>query len=111
MATHHLLGGQVQLYQRANSSFWQCSATVGGKQQRTSTKTDSLSLARQVAEDWYLTLRGKDRAGILKSEKTFKQAADQFVKEYGIITEGQRSERWVEGHTIRLRRKRPVSAV
>ncbi len=65
MATHHLLGGQVQLYQRANSSFWQCSATVGGKQRRTSTKTDSLSLARQIAEDWYLTLRGKDRAGIV----------------------------------------------
>jgi integrase len=37
------------------------------------------------------------------TEKTFQQAADQFTKEYGIITEGQRSERWVEGHKIRLR--------
>src|SRR5580698_5547596 len=103
MATHQLLGGQVQLYQRPNSSFWQCSATVGGKQRRESTKTDSLSVAKQFAEDWYMTLRGKDRAGLLKSEKTFKQAADQFTKEYGIITEGQRSPRWVEGHNARLR--------
>jgi integrase len=47
--------------------------------------------------------RGKSRAGLLKTEKTFRQAADQFTKEYGIITEGQRSERWVEGHKIRLR--------
>ena len=48
-------------------------------------------------------LRGQDRAGLLKTEKTFKKAADQFLKEYEIITEGQRSPRWVEGHGIRLR--------
>jgi hypothetical protein len=48
-------------------------------------------------------LRGKSRAGLLTTEKTFKQAADQFTKEYGIITEGQRSQRWVAGHDIRLR--------
>jgi integrase len=56
-----------------------------------------------VAEDWCLTLRGKDRAGILKTEKTFEETATQFLKEYEIITEGQRSPRWVEGHGIRLR--------
>jgi hypothetical protein len=39
-------------------------------------------------------LRGKARAGLLKTEKTFGAAADQFEKEYGIITEGQRSQRW-----------------
>ena len=50
-----------------------------------------------------MALRGKDRAGLLKSDRTFKKAADQFMKEYAIITEGQRSERWVEGHQIRLR--------
>src|SRR5277367_2426203 len=96
MANHELLDGQVQVYQRPNSRFWQCSASVGGKQRRASTKTDSLAVAKKFAEDWYLTLRGKDRAGILVAEKTFKQAADQFVKEYGVITEGQRSPRWVE---------------
>ena len=103
MASHELLGGKLQVYQRANSRFWQCAASVGGKQRRTSTHEESLSLAKQIAEDWYLELRGKARAGLLKSEKTFRQAAAQFLKEYEIITEGQRSPRWVEGHGIRLR--------
>ena len=103
MESHSLVGGKVQIYRRDNSRFWQCSSSVGGKQRRASTKQESLALAKQVAEDWYLELRGKDRAGLLRSEKTFRQAADQFVKEYGIITEGQRSPRWIEGHGIRLR--------
>ena len=103
MESHSLVGGKVQVYRRDNSRFWQCSASVGGKQRRTSTKEESLALAKQIAEDWYLELRGKDRAGLLTSEKTFRQAAEQFIKEYGIITEGQRSPRWVEGHNIRLR--------
>jgi integrase len=103
MESHSLVGGKVQIYRRENSRFWQCSASVGGKQRRTSTKEESLTLAKQIAEDWYLELRGKDRAGLLTSEKTFRQAADQFIKEYAIITEGQRSPRWIEGHGIRLR--------
>ena len=103
MESHALVGGKLQVYRRGRSRFWQCSASIGGKQRRTSTKAESLALAKQIAEDWYLNLRGKDRAGLLISEKTFRQAADQFVKEYGIITEGQRSPRWVEGHNIRLR--------
>ena len=37
------------------------------------------------------------------SEKTFRQAAAVFEREYEIITEGQRSPRWVEGHKARLR--------
>ncbi len=103
MANHTILNGKVQLYQRGAGQFWQCSASVGGAQRRTSTKQDSLALAMEVAEDWYLELRGKSRAGLLKSEKSFRQVADQFLKEYEIITEGERSKRWVEGHEIRLR--------
>lgn len=103
MPSHELLGGKLQVYQRANSRFWQCAASVGGQQRRASTHEESLSLAKQVAEDWYLELRGKARAGLLKSEKTFRQAANQFLKEYEIITAGERSPRWVEGHGIRLR--------
>ena len=103
MPSHEVLGGKVQLYRRGNGRFWQCAASVGGKQRRHSTKQASLSLAQQVAEDWYLTLRGKDRAGLLKTERSFDEVAKQFLKEYEIITEGQRSPRWVEGHGIRLR--------
>jgi integrase len=36
-------------------------------------------------------------------EATFRDVGDQFMKEYSVITEGQRSPRWVEGHKIRLR--------
>lgn len=103
MQRHEILGGKVQLYRRADGGSWHCSASVGNKQRRASTKSDSLSLAKQVAEDWYLGLRGKLHAGVLKTEKTFKEAASQFTREYEVITEGQRSVRWTQGHAIRLR--------
>jgi len=103
MQRHEILGGKVQLYRRTEDGKWQCSASVGNRQRRSTTRTDSLSLAKQVAEDWYLGLRGKLHAGILKIEKTFREVATQFTREYEIITAGQRSERWTEGHAIRLR--------
>jgi hypothetical protein len=77
---HSILGGKVQLYRRGNSSYWWCAASFGGKQRRSSTKEENLALARTVAEDWYLEIRGKSRAGLLKTEKTFGQAADQFTR-------------------------------
>jgi integrase len=101
--THQILNGKVQLYRRGESRIWQCAASVGGKQRRATTKRDSVSLATEFAEDWYLALRGKDHAGILLSEKSFAQAAEQFLREYEIITEGERSKKWTEGHEIRLR--------
>ena len=100
---HEILGGEVQLYKRQGSSFWWCSASIAGKQRRNSTKQESLSLAKDIAEDWYLTLHGKSRAGQLVTEKTFAQAAGHFLQEYAVLTEGQRSPRWVQGYEIRLR--------
>ena len=103
MPSHEVLRGPVRLYKRGRSRFWQCSASVGGKQYRSSTKEESLALAKQVAADWYLTLSGKDRAGLLSTGKFFREAAEKFLREYEVITEGQRSPRWVEGHGIRIR--------
>ena len=102
MASHEILGGSVHVYKRGGK-FWHCSATVKGKQYRTSTREEELPQAKQFAEDWYLTLRGKASAGLLKKEKTVAEAADQFLKEYEVITEGMRSPRWVQGHGIRVR--------
>lgn len=102
MANHEILGGLVQVYKRGGR-FWHCSASLKGRQYRTTTKEEGLPLAKQFAEDWFLELRGKSRAGLLKTEKTFAEGADQFLKEYGVITEGQRSPKWVDGHGIRLR--------
>lgn len=70
---------------------------------RKSTGEESLIRAKEIAEDWYLGLRGKRAAGILKQEKTFADAAKQFTTEYELITEGERSAKWTEGHQIRLR--------
>jgi len=102
MSRHEILGGLVQVYKRGGR-YWHCSASIDGQQFRATTKEEELPQAKTAAEDWYLSLRGKARAGLLKTEKSFGEAADQFEKEYAIITEGQRSPRWIEGHKIRIR--------
>jgi len=94
---HEFMGGKLHLYRRENSSNWQCSTYLAGKNWRKSTGEDSLALAKDFAEDWYLGLKGKNRNGELKVGKTFKQAADQFRLEYEIITAGERSPKYVNG--------------
>lgn len=96
-----ILGGKVHVYQRPNSSCWQCSSYLAGRNRRTSTKEESLSKAKEFAEDWYLQLRGKLRSGELKSGKTFREAAEQYLREYDIITQGQRSKTYMRGQHAR----------
>jgi integrase len=100
---HTILGGKVHVYRRDNSSRWQCATYLAGKNRRVSTHEDGLARAKDFAEDWYLQLRGKARAGEISSEKTFRDAAAQFEREFQIITEGQRSPIYVKGHSTRLR--------
>jgi integrase len=96
-----ILGGKVHVYKRPNSTCWQCSSYLAGKNRRTSTKEESLSKAKEFAEDWYLQLRGKLRSGDLKSGKTFREAADQYLREFDIITQGQRSKTYARGQHAR----------
>ncbi len=103
MSTIDLLGGKVQIYQRGRTRFWQARASVGGKQRQFSTKREHQGEAAKAAEEWFLTIQGKARAGVLDTGPTFRKAADQFVKEYGVITDGERSMKWTESHAIRLR--------
>ena len=100
---HSLMDGKVQLYRRPNSDHWQCSCTVAGRQKRATTKEESLARAKDVARDWYLGLMGKYRSGELKAGKTFREAADRFMDEFEIITQGQRSPLYVQGHKDRLK--------
>jgi integrase len=102
MTDHTLMGGKLHVYKRENSNVWQCSTFMGGKNRRKTTKYESLEQAKDFAEDWYLQLKVKHRAGLLKNERTFKQAAEQFRREYEIITEGHRNATYVEGHWTRL---------
>jgi integrase len=99
---HALMGGKLHVYRRENSGHWQCSTYLAGKNWRVSTKEESLALAKDFAEDWYLGLKGKSRAGELKSGKTFKQAADQFLLEYEAITAGERHPLYINGIRSRL---------
>jgi integrase len=103
MSENHLIfDGRVHVYKRDDSRYWQCSAYLDHKNFRTSTKEESLGKAKDFAEDWYLELRGKHKRGELVEEKTFNDAADQFLKEYPIITEGNRNKVYVKGHEQRL---------
>jgi len=101
-ARHALMDGRIQLYRRPGSPYWNCSATVAGKQRRATTKEESLARAKDVASDWYLGLLGKFRSGELKEGVTFRQAAEQFLKEYEVITEGERNAKYVEMFSLKL---------
>jgi hypothetical protein len=79
MASHEILGGLVQIHKRGGRT-WHCAASIDGRQYRVSTKEEGLDQAKAFAEDWYLGLRGKARAGLLKHEKTFAEAAEQFLR-------------------------------
>ena len=105
MATekHTLMGGKLNVYQRENSSLWQCSTYLAGKNRRTSTKEESLAKAKDFAEDWYLELHGKFKRGEVTNEKTFREAANLFEREYEIITEGESSPEYVQGMKDRIR--------
>ncbi|HEX3651853.1 MAG TPA: hypothetical protein VHU18_03420 [Rhizomicrobium sp.] len=100
---HVILGGKVRVYQRERSPYWQCSAFLSGRKWRASTKTDSLAHAKEFAEDWFLDLSGKSRAGLLKTGRTFKEAAEKFLPEYELLTLGERNPRYVKQHGDRLR--------
>ncbi|MGD0480886.1 MAG: phage integrase SAM-like domain-containing protein [Terracidiphilus sp.] len=105
MPEHHtILGGKVHVYKRDDDSrYWQCASYLAGRNRRETTKEESLAKAKDFAEDWYLGLRGKLRDGELITEKTFRDAAAQFEREYEIITEGQRNRVYVNDHKRRLR--------
>jgi integrase len=103
MADHLMMGGRLHVYKRENSRYWQCSTFLAGKNRRMSTKEESIDRAKDIAEDWYLGLKGKHKAGTLRDEKTFGEAAAQFRREFETITEGERNPTYVEGHWRRLK--------
>ena len=121
--SHNLLDGKIHLYKRENSRFWQCSTYIDGRNHRTSTKEESLTIAKDFAREWYMTayVDSKRRShnsrasgllakfGQVESSPhaaspaapktppknhgpTFREAAEKFIAEYGIITHGQRNK-------------------
>jgi integrase len=100
---HEMFDGRLHVYMRENSRHWQCSAFLANRNWRVTTKTDSLAEAKDIAEDWYLTLRGKLKAGTLKHEKTFRQAAETFQAEFESLVGGERHPEYISGHWRRLK--------
>jgi integrase len=100
---HKLLDGRIQLYKRLGTPHWQCSCTFGGKQHRATTREESLARAKDVATDWYLELLGKYRSGVFKEGKRFKEAAERFLDEFEVITQGQRSPIYLANHRKRVK--------
>jgi len=98
---HTILGGKVYIYKRPDSTRWQCSSYFAGKNRRTSTKEESPSEGKEIAEDWYLQLRGKLLTGELRAEKTFREVSEQFLRECEIMTRGERSKQYVKGQYLR----------
>ena len=100
---HAYFDGKIQLYRRPESRHWHCSASIGGKQQRSTTKEENLTRAKEAAWDWYLTLSGKYAAGTLQTGMSFKKAAELFLAEYESITQGERSPSYVEKQEMNVR--------
>ncbi|TLP67379.1 site-specific integrase [Parasedimentitalea maritima] len=100
---HSILGNKVKLYRRQKGGNWHCYTFLKGTEWRKSTKQKNLALAKEVAEDWYLELRNKDRFGELALGTSFEKAAKTFEREYEAITQGRRSPKWVQGHKNRIR--------
>lgn len=108
--THTVLGGRAYIFKRDRSTFWQAGAFLNGHTYRHTTREKDVADAIHAAEEWYISLRGRQSIGALTApsepeerEPTFRDVAEQFMKEYAVLTEGQRSPKWIEGHNIRLR--------
>lgn len=105
MATHAMFDGKLQVYRRGGGRHWQCAARVGGERFRTTTKEEDLDRAKDVAEEWYLGLRGKLRNGeITKKERTFGEAAEDYLREARVLATSARSPKYVEYMELRMRR-------
>ena len=72
---HTILGDKV--YNRPDITIWQCSSFFACKNRRISTKEESLAKAKEIAEDWYLQLRGKLRTGEIKTEKDLSRCSSR----------------------------------
>ncbi len=123
--SHSLMDGKLHVYRRENSRFWQCATYLSGRNYRQSTKETNIAYAREFARDWYLDRVAEDRlrrhgklptasntpvviperiAPRRSGEKTFREAAASFEKEYAAMTLGERNAQYVasKGRVIRL---------
>jgi integrase len=124
------MDGKLHVYRRERSSHWQCAAYLNGHNYRQSTRQRSAPLAIAFAREWFLDRLAEKRLGVLQpsktpqpsaavaaapaakpaprrmpKEKTFRQAAEAFLKEYVVLTEGERNKEYAasKARIVRLR--------
>ncbi|MCB1558897.1 MAG: site-specific integrase [Alphaproteobacteria bacterium] len=76
--SYTLMDGKVHIYKRENSRFWQCSTYMNGCNHRSSTKEETLTFAKDYAQQWYMAM-------YLRSQQT-KQTGriSDILKNFGI---------------------------
>lgn len=122
MTTHTMFDGRLQIYRRAEHGPWQAAARVGGLRFRQTTGEMALDRAKDVAEEWYLDLRGKLRTGRLEplapKEKTFAEAAEAYLREVRVLAASVRSPSYVKNLEMRMKahvlpffKDKPLSAI
>lgn len=122
MTTHTMFDGRLQIYRRAEHGPWQAAARVGGQRFRQTTGEMALDRAKDVAEEWYLDLRGKLRTGRLEplapKEKTFAEAAEAYLREVRVLAASVRSPTYVKNLEMRMKahvlpffKDKPLSAI
>jgi len=122
MTTHTMFDGRLQIYRRAPHGPWQAAARVGGQRFRQTTGEDALDRAKDVAEEWYLDLRGKLRSGGLEplapKQKTFSEAAQSYLREVRVLAASVRSATYVKNlemrmnaHVLPFFKDRPLPAI
>lgn len=119
---HTILEGKVHLYKRGDGRQWHCSAFLHGRNHRRSTKEESLSHAKEIAEDWYYELRASLRKGTnaikvagseadpeqpsrKKRGMLFKDAAERFLQHWLSLCAESRSPMYLKLHEARVRQQ------
>ncbi|ATQ43136.1 integrase [Caulobacter mirabilis] len=100
-----MFDGRLQVYRRDKGRTWQCAARVGGERFRESTGEEDLDRAKDVAEEWYLRLRGMVRNGEIKpKERSFGEAADHYMRQARVLAATVRSPKYIELLDLRMKR-------
>jgi len=84
---------------------WYMAAYLATRQSRDHRRTSLLF--RQIGHTHVMPTTSDTHVAQRQPQKvtgpTFSEAAEKFIAEYGVITEGQRNEKWVSDHIRRIR--------
>jgi len=119
-ASHTIMDGKVHLYRRGTGRYWQCAVFLSGTNYRQSTRQENLAYAIEFARDWFLDRVAEDRlrrrgmepppvqvvpgpARFATGGHKFRDVAAQFLREYEVLTQGERSPKYVARKESALR--------